>query len=66
MAKTFRCTICNKVSRPEIETDSGDFKHDYYVEDPIDPASFICGECKEAIDLINLDFEDMEEAVNEA
>lgn len=58
MKKTFRCTICNKVSRPEIETDSGDFRHDYYVEDPIDPTSFICGECKETIDLINLDFED--------
>lgn len=56
MKRSFRCSICNKVSTPEIETFPGDYKSDFFVEDPKDKNNFICGECREIIDQTNAEF----------
>lgn len=46
MQNNCRCSICNKVSSLDIETDIGDFSKDNFVPDPKNNSHFICTECK--------------------
>ena len=53
-----RCSICNTVNIPEIETNIGDYRdHSYWVNDPKDPNHFVCGECDAGIEEIRRDYD---------
>jgi hypothetical protein len=46
-----RCTLCNKVNNPEIETEYGDFsEYMAFRPDPENPLFDICMECFEDIE----------------
>jgi len=59
-----RCSICNRVSNEEIETNMGDYVQDLsFTFDPNNSLFDICVECGEAIDEVrhDYDFEEEEE-----
>ena len=60
-----RCSICNSVNIPDIETDLGDFRERMnFRPDPNDSMFDVCIECAEVIDDVLMEFE-YEENYNE-
>lgn len=43
-----RCSICNRVSSPDIATNIGDYTDRPFVADPKNPLFYICQDCKES------------------
>lgn len=56
-----RCSICNKVSSPGIQTNYGEYSKKPFVPDPKDPLYFICMDCKEAHETTMLDYQRQDE-----
>lgn len=47
----FRCSICNRVSLEEIETNIGDYQKGLtFVNDPKNSDDFICLDCSDVVD----------------
>lgn len=44
-----RCTICNKVSTPELALENNQFTPRHFVPDPNMNQGHICGECEDVI-----------------
>ena len=54
---THRCSICNTVNSPFIETNIGDYKIKMsFTEDPKDSMHEICIECIESIEEVRSDY----------
>jgi hypothetical protein len=57
-----RCSICNKVSNEEIQTELGDYQaHMSFTNDPKDPLHFICVECADSIEDQRQDYQYFDE-----
>lgn len=57
MNKNARCSICNKVSSRDIETNLGDFMNKSFVPDPKNSQFYVCVDCKESHESLMLDYE---------
>lgn len=57
----FRCSICNSVSSPEIETTVGDHRPGRFFEDPKNKLFMICSKCFEEIQSTKDEMEDSNE-----
>jgi hypothetical protein len=58
-----RCSICNKVSSHDIQTNLGDFTKKSFVPDPKNPMFFICEECKVVHEDQMLDYQKKDDLV---
>lgn len=53
-----RCSVCDAVSSPEIETNQGDYTSMKFHHDPRDPTGMICSTCYNEVEEANSEFFD--------
>jgi len=59
--RIYRCSICNKVSDPSIETEVGDTVRGHFHPDPKYRESYLCDACDTSIDILMSEYHLMDE-----
>ncbi len=52
----YRCSICNRVSSGDIQTNLGDLAPGQFCSDPKDKSQYICMDCNGSIENVKVDY----------